>query len=554
MPIKPLFLGQAIVGRASRATSRRLAALAGVASVGAVSLVAGAPAAPTAAAAAAAAAAAPYPHAAVRWQACPQYSDAVLSYLGYPTSKQQSEFRALWARTRCGTVQVPLNYSDPDGRQITIAITVLRAVDQAHRLGTMVMNPGGPGSSGYLMPIGLAMPGQPSTGLNDRYDLVGFDPRGVGYSTQVNCAQPGAESPPPPVLTKADALQQYDEVVAANKACARTDPAFLSQLTTANVARDMNQIRIALHQRKISYLGVSWGTALGAVYRSLFPGTVSRMWLDSVMDPDWRFDQVVNDDAAADERDFTRLCAWIAARNRTYGFGTTAAKVKTALVRLENTYNAHPRKFTGLPAAISGNQIAETAVQLSPSWPVAAEVLKELRDAKGTTLPPAVKYVMEQPPPPPVPAGAPQQQNQTAHQAEDCSADAGDRSFGASWAAYQHRLRAYPVVGEWSVPSLQTQCAGWPFPVQPWPLRRVSGSLEMSAHRYETTTPYQWALQMQSLIGGKVFTDDDDIHGSAMFVASCASNVIAYFDTGRPQTGSCPGFPVPTSTALPPGA
>jgi pimeloyl-ACP methyl ester carboxylesterase len=550
MMIRSLPPGRAMAGRGNLVTPWRLAALAGLA--GAVALAAATLVAPTAAATTGWW---PYPPATVRWQACPQYSDAVLAYLGYPTSQKQSQFRALWARTRCGTVQVPLDYSDPGGTQITIAITVLKAADPAHRLGTMIMNPGGPGGSGYLMPIGLAMPGQPSTALNQRYDLVGFDPRGVGYSTQINCSPPSIGSgAQPPVLTRAYALQMYDQQVAYNQVCARTDPAFLSQLTTANVARDMNQIRIALHQRKIGYLGVSWGTALGAVYRSLFPGTVSRMWLDSVMDPDWRFDQVENTDAAASETDFTRLCAWIAARNATYRFGATAAQVKAALVRLENSYNAHPRKFTGLATEVSGSVVAESATQNSQYWALSAEVLKELRDAKGTTLPPAVKFVLVKPPPPPIPAGAPQQQNQTAYQALNCNVDTGNRSFGASWAAYQQRLRVFPVTGEMSPPAVQTECAQWPFPARPWPLRRVSGSLEMSGHRYETTTAYQWTLQMQSLIGGKVFTDDDDIHGSAMYVASCASQVIAYFDTGRTQTRQCPGFPVPTSTAVPPGA
>jgi hypothetical protein len=134
-------------------------------------------------------------------------------------------------------------------------------------------------------------------------------------------------------------------------------------------------------------------------------------------------------------------------------------------------------------------------------------------------------------------------QSRDAAECWRCSADAGNRSFGASWAAYQQRLRAFPVVGEWWEPSLQTQCAGWPFPVLPWPLRRVSGSLEMSGHLYETVAPYQWTLQMQSPISGKVFTVDDDTHGAAMFVESCASDAIAYFDAGASQTRQCPDFP-----------
>lgn len=523
---------------------RRVAAVC-LAIAGPVSLV-------TMPSAAAATAPGPNPPATVSWHACPQYSDAVLSYLGFPIGQQQSGFRALWARTECGTVQVPLDYADPGGSQITIAITRLKAADQPSRLGSLLVNPGGPGGSGYLMPIQLALAqagpeALPSAGLNQRYDLIGLDPRGVGHSTQAGrCPGPGQGGTPQPsgLFTEAEARQAYDAQVAANQACAASDPALLSQLTTANVARDMNQIRIALHQSTISFFGESWGTALGAEYRSLFPGTVSRMWLDSVMPPDYRLDQFVNGEAAAAEQDFNRFTAWIATRNDTYRFGTTAAQVRAAVVRLENTYNAHPRNFTGPPTQVGGSLIAETGAVTSQLWPLAAEVLKELRDATGTALPPAVKQVVV-PPSTPVPAGVPQQQNRTVNLAISCNEDAGNRDFDASWAAYQQRLRAYPVVGEAFASLGQTRCAGWPFPVQPWQLHHTGGSLELSGHRFDTNTPYQWTLQMQSVVGGHVYTVDDDTHAGAISVTACASDIVAYFSTGTPQSGHCSGTPVP---------
>jgi hypothetical protein len=90
---------------------------------------------------------------AVNWQACLNYSDDVLRMLVGKNSDRIEEFRQLWARTGCGTVSVPLDYDDPGGQQITVALTRLKAADQAHRLGSLAFNPGGPGDSGYLMPI-----------------------------------------------------------------------------------------------------------------------------------------------------------------------------------------------------------------------------------------------------------------------------------------------------------------------------------------------------------------------------------------------------------------
>src|SRR5207302_872937 len=108
--------------------------------------------------------------------------------------------------------------------------------DQAHRLGSLVVNPGGPGGSGYLLPLQLVIQNTASAKLNDRYDLIGFDPRGVGYSTKVNCPElTGGGQPPPGPISEQEARQAYDSQVTANNACARRAAAFLRQLTSPNV-------------------------------------------------------------------------------------------------------------------------------------------------------------------------------------------------------------------------------------------------------------------------------------------------------------------------------
>src|SRR5207237_7315075 len=149
--------------------------------------------------------------------------------------------------------------------------------------------------------------------------------------------------------------------------------------------RDLNQLRIALHQRKLSYLGVSWGTALGAVYRSLFPASAGQMWLGSVMGPV----DTTGDDAAtratAAQRDFGRFAAWIAARNGSYGFGTTPAQVSAALLAMSRALDATPVTFTDISPPIDGSLIAGLSTQPSPSCPENAEVFKELRGSTSDT-------------------------------------------------------------------------------------------------------------------------------------------------------------------------
>ncbi|MFL6076335.1 MAG: alpha/beta fold hydrolase [Mycobacteriales bacterium] len=495
--------------------------------------------------AAAAPASAASPAATVHWHQCPQYSDAAIEATGVPP-EQVPAFRALWARTECGTVSVPLDYRRPEGRRVDIAITRLKATDRAHRLGNLAVNPGGPGGSGYLVPINLVLRG--NAALNERYDLIGFDPRGIGYSTKVNCPPP-AEEPPPPApgpLTEAVAKQLYDSRVKGNQACYRTDPAFLGQLTTANVARDLNQVRQALGERKISYFGASWGTLLGAVYRSMFPATVARMWLDSVVGPEAnRLDVRSADVAAATERGVARQAAWIAARDTTYGLGDTPERVEAAILAMRRALDAEPVRFSDVEMPLDGSFIAFLASSPGPLWAEASEALKEMRDARsGTPAPPAVKPIVSPPPDGgPPPADAPERANRTANQAMLCNDDTSPHDFATFWADYQRILQRNPITGGLTQPT--QGCAGWPKPKRPWNLHPGGGSLVLSGHRYEHVTPYPWTPLMRSTIGGTVFTVEDDIHGSVPFVPECASHLATYFDTGTPGSTGCQGVQPP---------
>lgn len=477
---------------------------------------------------------------AVTWKPCPTYSDQVLEAMLPPP--KIPEFKALWARTECGTVRVPLDYRRPYGRTIEVAITRLKATDQAHRLGSLALNPGGPGGSGYLMPHQIAL-GETTAQLNERYDLIGFDPRGVGYSTKVDCDPGPGEPRPSGDITEAQARRLYDAVVAANRRCSATDPAFIGQLTTGNIARDLDRVRAALGERKLSYFGVSWGSWLGPVYRSMFPATVGRMWVDSVAPTDPRMDTFVALRAMATDRDFQRMAEWMARFDDTYGFGDTAAEVEAAIAALKADFQAHPRQFTDLDFPITGEEIAISGVQPSPVWPLAARVLADLRDATGPTAPESVKQAIGSPGEPP-PADMPEQFNQTAGQAVFCNGDGGAKDFESAWAAYQERVREYPVTG--SLSAVVPSCAGWTLPIERIRLHKGGGPLVLSGHRWESVSVYEWTAEMQAAVGGIAFTVEDDVHGSALEVPECFSHILSFFETGRVGSRGCEGVPMPT--------
>jgi pimeloyl-ACP methyl ester carboxylesterase len=476
---------------------------------------------------------------AVDWQPCPTYSDDVLRSRGV-TDERIPEFRALLDRMDCGTVSVPMDYREPQGRQVAVAITRLRAADQTRRLGSIAVNPGGPGAGGYLTPIDFMMTNQESARLDDRYDLIGFDPRGVGYSTKIICAGAGQGQPPAPgPLTEEAARGIFDRQVAQNETCGQSDPEFLGQLTTVNVARDLERVRNALGERKLNFLGVSWGTWLGAVYRSNFPASVGRMFLDSVVGPGLSVDAVEDGRAAGRERNFARLAAWIASRHDTYGFGTSAEQVRASILELRAAYDANPKQYTDLRSPVDGAVVAQLASQDSREWPRVSQALAELRDSTGTTAPPTVKEIFDVPPRP-SPPGAPEVFNPTMQKATVCNEDPARFDFATEWAEYQQRLEQNPVTGR--AINFDPWCAGWPLPGEQVQLRPAAGSLVLAGHRYEAGTLYEWASQMRAAIGGRVFTVEDDVHGSVLREPGCAAELVSYFTTGRVDRG-CDGIP-----------
>jgi hypothetical protein len=343
-------------------------------------------------------------------------------------------------------------------------------------------------------------------------------------------------------VTEAQAKVSYANQVAATAACGRSDAAFLGQLTTLNVARDLDQVRAALGERKLNFLGVSWGTWLGVVYRSAFPRNVGRMFLDSVAIPHYRGDVFVAERAAAAERDFARMAAWIAQHDDTYGFGSTAAQVRAAVEALVARYDATPKQYTDLPLPIDGSIIALRAAQSSRAWPVAAQVMAELRDSTGDTAPPTVKQVLDPGNQQPLPADAPEMSNPVMGRAASCNEDPVRPDFAEAWAAYQRLLAENPVTGRMN--PFDAGCTGWPLPAQLFEPKRVDGSVVLSGHLYEAVSVYKWTPEMRSLIGGTVFTVRDDVHGSVLFEPGCGTELLAYFTTGRIAAG-CAGSPQP---------
>jgi pimeloyl-ACP methyl ester carboxylesterase len=194
------------------------------------------------------------------------------------------------ADAECTTAEVPLDYDDPKGPTTRIALARVKAKDPAHRIGTLFLNPGGPGGSGveFALDAGSFL----GEDILRRFDIVGFDPRGINFSDQVRCFKNTSEqdrglegfSVPFPV-TPQEEESMISSARALGKACATTGEPLSASVSTAQVARDMEVLRRTLGDQELNFLGFSYGSELGLTYANMFPDRVRAIAVDGVIDP-----------------------------------------------------------------------------------------------------------------------------------------------------------------------------------------------------------------------------------------------------------------------------
>jgi len=439
--------------------------------------------------------------------------------------------------TECALLTVPMDYADPQGRQIKVAVSRRKATDPAKRRGALVISPGGPGlknitASADYSPGGVG----PAIGqLADEYDLIGLDPRGVGYSDNLDCQDDAPVTPLPPTASAKDkAKAAWDEEAEFNRRCSATDPAFVHQLTTTNIARDVDSLRAALGESKISFYGVSYGTAVGVNYRSLFDSHVDRMWIDSTMPP-------VMDLAAMDatidvfaEQQFDQFVPWLAQHDAEYHFGARPDQVRSALFALRDQFDKVPRPVDDT-TAITGDTIRGYFGSEPRGWVPEARDLATIRDGGipqsiHPTQPNArVAFGFDVHP----------YSNAVEYNAVFCNEGTGGRDFDQMWANAQAAAQKYPAVGGRT--EFQHWCADWPWPAQPWHPVKGSSAFEVSGHTAEGTTPYAWAVATHEAAGGGFLSIQDSSHGSISRIP-CGSKLTDFFRTGRTATGTCLGM------------
>ena len=467
---------------------------------------------------------------------------------------------------QCATVTVPLDYDNPQGQTITVALKKLSSTSSSPR-GSVFLNPGGPGGSGISAiesQAELYKSGDLSEVLAN-YDVIGFDPRGVGQSTPITCWTPEdvqailagqAEVPFSPLTpgSAADIVTQGSREAAACEEHTEV-PEILDHADTRSVARDMDVMRALVGDKDLNYLGYSYGTYLGAVYTELFPDNIGRVVLDSAMDPTMARQDPMEGDAAAGEQS---LRTYIESQQGQAGFplsGTTDAAVAQLATFLDGL-DADPLTVSGsgtpLNRAKAVDAISKLVTTSPDKWPLLTEGLTQAMNAhdgsalkanadavSGNSAPPTTeKQVVEQ------------LQGLKVFSANRCLdfPDAGNESsWDAALASYHHD---YPVFHS-LLPQYDAFCHGWGHTSRTEAVDvdvEATNPMLVIGILHDPQTPYPWSKALVSKIrNSHLLSVDMYGHGATGSNACTSAKVSDYLVNGTlPSDGEvCAADPEP---------
>ncbi|MEU9379169.1 alpha/beta hydrolase [Streptomyces sp. NPDC048255] len=291
---------------------------------------------------------------------------------------------------QCATLDVPLDYAKPEGETVPIALIRAKARKKDQRIGSLLFNFGGPGGSGITTLPGAA---KEYEALRARYDLVSFDPRGVGRSAPVRCeddkqldayyAQDSSPETPQEESAFVDNIRTYQ------RACEKNSAKLLPHVGTENAARDMDRIRQALGDEKLHYFGISYGTELGGVYAHLFPKNVGRAVFDAVVDPTATSEQGALGQAKGFQLalgNFAQDC--LDRGDSCLLQGSTVKEIEANVMKLQKDLEARPIAGIGdrqLTESAATNGIAQ-ALYSKELWPLLEQGLDEAEGGQGQLL------------------------------------------------------------------------------------------------------------------------------------------------------------------------
>lgn len=463
------------------------------------------------------------------WRACP--------YPGVPAALQ------------CATLTVPVDYAHPARGSTHVIIDRLPAADQAHRLGSLVFNQGGPGDSGTQLVAAEALGLRVfSSGVRDDYDLIGYDPRGVGLSEPIRCSAALFNRP---IDYFPQTRSAFRRLLAHNRAlgrsCARDSGPLAAHDDTISVARDLDAVRAALGEPTLNYLGLSYGTEIGSLYAARFPHRIGRMVLDGNLEHSLDERTMVLDESHVYEVELSRWGKWCDHARSCSLRGYHPLEVFT---RLAARADRRPIPAPGCAKAgcrrrVTGQDIRQDAQNLilfknpgiaGPGWAGLATAIRQAQRGNATQLSP------------------PQATDRDRAIADSgLTVECQDFPTTVDTFAGLHALGALvrrrdPLTGGLSQSyEIAAQCVGWPLAAHNPPYRlHVSSQIPpilMVNATHDPSTAYVWAKGLHRQLPHSVLlTRRGDGHTSYLHPGATRTAINAFLVNGTlPKQGTVLG-------------
>jgi pimeloyl-ACP methyl ester carboxylesterase len=446
-------------------------------------------------------------------------------------------------------LSVPLNYADPSGRHIQLALDMVPATaPRASQQGILLVNPGGPGGSGLPLAEEVAQGLNPAVAAD--YDIVGFDPRGVGSSVpELSCDASFFKGVRPDYIPADQAAEKVlvDRAKEYADDCQKSFGWLLPYMTTQNVARDLDAIRAGFGVAKLNYFAFSYGTYIGQVYATMFPDRVRRMVLDSTVDPTgvWWTDNIDQDYAFQNRMD--AFFAWVARYDGTYHLGSTAAEVRSAWYRARKDVTGHP-----VDGQVGPSEYDDTFLlggYLDELWPGLASALSSYLN-QGQTSGLLTEFQQN---------GVQDENEFAVYNAVQCADVAWPRNW-ATWDSEARQVDKTAPFQAWDNTWYNAACAFWPVKGPAEPMRIGAAGLPgvlMLQGTLDAATPYAGAQNAHQLLPSAkmVVVEGGGNHGQSLAEPpdACVQNYLnAYLAKGElpgksgTVNATCPPVPAPT--------